>query len=104
MTREEQIVGAAKAKQEETEFCELVKSPVSKGVDSAFGIGFLEGAVWADEHPKNPQLSAEEKARAYDRAIIKAKALYGQPLVDNTLLETIFPELAKSKDEKSNNK
>ena len=48
MTREEQIVGAAKAKEKETEFCELVKSRVSRGVDSAFGIGFIEGAVWAD--------------------------------------------------------
>lgn len=53
MTREEQIVEAAKAKEEETGFCELVKSPVSRGVDSACGIGFIEGAVWADEHPIN---------------------------------------------------
>lgn len=52
MTREEQIIEAAKAKEEETGFCELVKSPVSRGVDSACGIGFIEGAVWADEHPK----------------------------------------------------
>lgn len=56
MTREEQIVGAAKAKEKETEFCELVKSRVSRGVDSAFGIGFIEGAVWADEHPNDEVL------------------------------------------------
>jgi hypothetical protein len=37
----------------------------------------------------NPQ------SKAYDKALEKAKALYGQPLVDNTLLETIFPELAE---------
>ena len=89
MKRGQQIVGAAKAKEQETEFCELVKSRVSRGVDSAFGIGFIEGAVWADENPKNPQ------SKAYDKALEKAKALYGQPLVDNTLLETIFPELAE---------
>jgi len=51
MTREEQIVEAAKAKEKETGFGELVKSPVSRGVNSAYGIGFLEGAEWADEHP-----------------------------------------------------
>ena len=51
MTREEQIVEGAKARGEETGFCELVKSPVSRGVDSAVGIGFIEGAVWADKHP-----------------------------------------------------
>ena len=56
MTREEQIVGAAKAKEKETEFCELVKSRVSRGVDSAFGIGFIEGTVWADEHPNDEVL------------------------------------------------
>ena len=61
MTREEQIVEAAKAKGEETEFCELVKSRVSRGVNSAFGIGFLEGAVWSDKHPKQITLSAADR-------------------------------------------
>jgi len=61
MTREEQIVKAAKAKEEKTDFCELVKSPVSRGVNSAFGIGFLEGAVWADENPKQITLSAADR-------------------------------------------
>lgn len=46
------------------------------------------------------ELSIEEKAKAYDKAIIKAKALYGQPLVDNTLLETILPELKESEDDR----
>ena len=45
-------------------------------------------------------MTIEEKARRYDEAIIKAKALYGQPLVDNTLLETIIPELKESDDER----
>lgn len=38
--------------------------------------------------------------KKYKEAIIKAKSLYGQPLIDNTLLKTIFPELAESEDEK----
>jgi len=45
-------------------------------------------------------MTQEEKAQRYDEAIIKVKALYGQPLVDNTLLETIFPELKESENEK----
>jgi hypothetical protein len=45
-------------------------------------------------------MTQEDKAKAYDEAIIKAKALYGQPLVDNTLLETILPELKVSEDER----
>ena len=45
-------------------------------------------------------MTQEEKAQRYDEAIIKVKALYGQPLVDNTLLETIFPELKESEDER----
>lgn len=61
MTRERQIVEAAKAKEKETGFSELVKSPVSKGVNSAYGIGFIEGATWADEHPKQITLSAADR-------------------------------------------
>lgn len=45
-------------------------------------------------------MTQEDKAKAYDEAIIKAKALYGKPLVDNSLLETILPELKESDDEK----
>ena len=49
MTRQEQIVYAAKASEKGTGFGEVVKSPVSRGVNSAYGIGFIEGAVWADQ-------------------------------------------------------
>lgn len=56
MTKQEEIRGrqiceAAKKNGAETEFCELVKSPLSRGVNSASGIGFIEGAVWADKNP-----------------------------------------------------
>lgn len=43
----EQIVEAAKSAEKKTEFGELVHSKVSRGVNSAYGIGFLEGAEWA---------------------------------------------------------
>ena len=46
---DEQIVEAAKSAEKKTEFGELVHSKVSRGVNSAFGIGFLEGAEWARE-------------------------------------------------------
>jgi hypothetical protein len=43
---DEQIVEAAKKAEQKTGFGELVHSQVSRGVHSAFGIGFLEGAEW----------------------------------------------------------
>lgn len=46
---DEQIVNAAKSAEKKTEFGELVHSKVSRGVNSAYGIGFLEGAEWARE-------------------------------------------------------
>lgn len=44
-------------------------------------------------------MTTEQKAKRYDEAIIKAKALYNQGLI-NPPLEHIFPELAESEDEK----
>ena len=43
---DEQIVEAAKEHEKQTGFGELVHSPKSRGVNSAYGIGFLEGAEW----------------------------------------------------------
>lgn len=48
MTREEQIIQAAKQEEKKIGFAQIVKE--AKGVNSAYGIGFLEGAKWADEH------------------------------------------------------
>lgn len=53
MTREEEIVKAAKEFENRSWFSDIVHSKVSRGVDSACGIGFLEGAVWADENPES---------------------------------------------------
>lgn len=54
--RNKEIVCAAKNHETQTGFCDLVKSPLSKGVNSAYGIGFIEGCVWADAHPSNELL------------------------------------------------
>lgn len=47
---------AAKEHEKQTGFYDLVKSPLSKGVNSAYGVGFIEGCVWADTHPSNELL------------------------------------------------
>ena len=51
--------------------------------------------------------TTEEKAKAYDEAIKKAAALYkaSEPMSGcNVIIETLFPELAESEDEKVKNK
>ncbi len=48
MTRKEQIIQAAKQAEKEDGFAQIVKD--ARGVNSAYGIGFLEGAEWADNH------------------------------------------------------
>ena len=49
MTREEEIIARAEEAEKETTFSDIVLK--AKGVCSAYGIGFLEGAKWADENP-----------------------------------------------------
>jgi len=56
MTREDEITNSAKEHEKQTFFCDLVKSASSKGVNSAYGLGFIEGAKWADEHPHKPTI------------------------------------------------
>lgn len=56
MTKQEEIRGrqiceAAKKNGAGTTLCELAKSKLSRCVNSATGIGFIEGAVWADKNP-----------------------------------------------------
>lgn len=59
MTREEEIINSAKEHGKQTFFCDLVKSASSKGVNSAYGLGFIEGAVWADNNPSQKALAKE---------------------------------------------
>ena len=42
---DKEIIERAKEAEKRTGFGELVHSPISKGVNSAFGIGFIEGMV-----------------------------------------------------------
>ena len=49
MTRKEEIIQIARQKEKEVGFSQFVHE--AKGVNSAYGIGFLEGAEWADNHP-----------------------------------------------------
>ena len=49
MTRKEEIIQTARQKEKEVGFSQFVRE--AKGVNSAYGIGFLEGTEWADEHP-----------------------------------------------------
>lgn len=54
MTRKEEIIETARQKEKEIGFSQIVRE--AKGVNSAYGAGFLEGAEWADEHPKDDLL------------------------------------------------
>lgn len=49
MTRKEEIIQTARQKEKEVGFSQFVHE--ANGVNSAYGIGFLEGAEWADNHP-----------------------------------------------------
>lgn len=62
---DEQIVEAAKNVGENTGFGKLVHSPISRGVNSAYGIGFLEGAEWAREQMLNDAVDAEYSATPF---------------------------------------
>jgi len=50
--RNEEIVNAAKEHEKSSGFGELAKSELSRGVNSAYGIGFLDGAEWALSQPQ----------------------------------------------------
>ena len=49
MTRKEEFIRTARRKEKEVGFSQFVHE--ARGVNSAYGIGFLEGAEWADNHP-----------------------------------------------------
>ena len=52
--REEQILNAALlAGKQPLPTGEIWNSPLGRRVMSAYEIGFLDGAEWADEHPKS---------------------------------------------------
>lgn len=63
MTREEEIIARAGEAEKETTFSDIVFK--AKGVNSAYGIGYIEGAKWADEHPSEEErgMTLEEKIK-----------------------------------------
>ena len=64
---DEEIVKRAKDAEKRTGFGELVHSPISKGVNSAYGIGYIEGMVEyrnsLQEEPVSEEL--DEEIRKY---------------------------------------
>ena len=61
MTRQEEIrQEALKAEKEEFPRCAGDKENIFHGVNSAYGLGFVDGALWADENPKSTWISVKE--------------------------------------------
>ena len=66
---DKEIVMAAKTAEKKTEFGELVHSKVSRGVNSAYGIGFLEGAEWTREQMMKDAVEGEVKDFCFVREV-----------------------------------
>ena len=61
MTREEEIrQEALKAEKDVSHRCEGDKENIFHGFNSSYGLGFVDGAMWADENPKSPWISVED--------------------------------------------
>ena len=61
MSREEQIrQEALKAEKEKFPRCAGDKENSFHGVNSAYGLGFVDGALWADTNPKSPWINVKD--------------------------------------------
>ena len=60
MTREEIRQEALKAEKEKFPRCAGDKENSFHGVNSAYGLGFVDGALWADANPKSPWISVKD--------------------------------------------
>ena len=60
MTREEIRQEALKAEKEKFPRCAGDKENNFHGVNSAYGLGFVDGALWADANPKSPWISVKD--------------------------------------------
>lgn len=68
MKREQEIINAAKQHESQACFSELVKSHLSRGVNSAYGIGFIDGCVWADaNYPKRDGFPRKDYIRKLNK-------------------------------------
>ena len=60
MTREEIRQEALKAEKEKFPRCAGDKENSFHGVNSAYGLGFVDGALWVDNNSKSPWISVKE--------------------------------------------
>lgn len=60
MTKEEIRQEALKAEKEEFPRCAGDKENSFNGVNSAYGLGFVDGALWADNNPKSYWISVDD--------------------------------------------
>lgn len=68
MKREQEIINAAKQHESQSGFSELAKSYLSRGVNSAYGLGFIDGCVWADaNYPERDGLPRKDYIRKLNK-------------------------------------
>ena len=71
MTRQEEIrQEALKAEKEEFPRCAGNKENIFHGVNFAYGLGFVDGALWADENPKLHWISVKESLPKQNEEVI----------------------------------
>lgn len=80
---DEQIVAAAKAAGQKTEFGELVRSPLVRGTFSAYEIGFIEGAEWARE-----QMPLPEDTLIFRKGVEEGRRLMMEDAVEGEVVKT----------------
>ena len=75
MTREEQILNAAlDAGKQPLPIGKIWNSPLGNRVMSAYEIGFLDGAEWADEHPKQKPIKwSDEDEENFQHCLLAIK-------------------------------
>ena len=71
---DKEIVERAKEAEKRTGFGELVHSPISKGVNSAYGIGFIEGMVEYRNSLQQESASEDLEEAAKNHAAERYKA------------------------------
>lgn len=67
--KNEEIVNAAKEHERGIKLGKLAKSELSMGVNSAYGIGFLDGAEWALQQSQIIEIFGKRVKRIKDRNI-----------------------------------
>lgn len=90
---DKEIVKRAKDAEKRTNFGELVHSPISKGVNSAYGIGFIEGMIeycnYLQEEPVSEDNNLCKASEEYLKVL--SETPYNNTLITNA--QTIVREL-----------